>query len=342
VTGTPAAQARGAPAVRVGMVGAGAVAARHVRTLQAIDGVSVAAVADPAVERAGRLAEAAGAGAYASHLDMLEAERLDAVYVCVPPFAHGAPELAVIDAGLPLFVEKPVAIDLATAEAIAARLAERPVLTCAGYHWRWLDTFDRAAELLAGRPPRLVNCSWLDKVPPPPWWPRRDGSGGQTVEQTTHVLDLARALAGEVAEVHAFGARGSAPGPPGADVDEVTVGSLRFEGGALGSVASTCLLPRLQRAGVEVVADGLWLALSEGELLVEVDGERSRWKAERDARPYPDRDFVEAVRGGPDRIRVPWQEAYRTHRLACALTRSAEEGRPLQLEVDQVEVAGGG
>jgi predicted dehydrogenase len=340
VTGTPA-RARGAAAVRVGVVGAGAVATRHVRTLQAIEGVSVAAVADPAVERAGRLAEAAGgASAYASHLDMLEAERLDAVYVCVPPFAHGAPELAVIDAGLPLFVEKPVAIDLATAEAIAARLAERPVLTCAGYHWRWLDTFDRAAALLAGRPARLVSCSWLDKVPPPSWWTRRDGSGGQTVEQTTHVLDLARALAGEVAEVHAFGARGTAAGLPGADVDEVTVGSLRFEGGALGSVASTCLLRRLHRAGVEVVADGMWLSLSESELLVEVDGERSRWKAERDARPYPDRDFVEAVRGGPDRIRVPWQEAYRTHRLACALTRSAEEGRPVEL--GPLEVVGGG
>jgi hypothetical protein len=38
------------------------------------------------------------------------------------------------------------------------------------------------------------------------------------------------------------------------------------------------------------------------------------------------------VRGGPDRIRVPWPEAYRTHRLACALTRSADEGRPVAVE----------
>jgi myo-inositol 2-dehydrogenase / D-chiro-inositol 1-dehydrogenase len=326
--------------VAVGMVGAGAVATRHVRTLLAMAGVRVAAVADPAIERASSLAGQAGATVYASHLDMLERERLDAVYVCVPPFAHGPPELAVIDAGLPLFVEKPVAIDLETATAIADRLADRPLVTCTGYHWRWLDTFDRAAELLAANPARLVSCAWLDKVPPPPWWRRRDGSGGQTVEQTTHVLDLARALAGEVAEVHAFGARGTAAGLPGADVDEVTVGSLRFEGGALGSVASTCLLRRLHRAGVEVVADGMWLSLSESELLVEVDGERSRWKAERDARPYPDRDFVEAVRGGPNRIRVPWPEAYRTHRLACALTRSAEEGRPVEL--DPLEVVGGG
>ena len=325
----------GLAAVRVGMIGAGAVATRHVQTLLATAGVRVAAVADPAIERARRLAGLGGATAYASHLDMLERERLDAAYVCVPPFAHGAPELAVIDAGLPLFVEKPVAIDLETAAAIAARLAGRSLLTCTGYHWRWLDIFDRAADLLAANPARLVSCSWLDKVPPPPWWLRRDGSGGQTIEQTTHVLDLARALVGEVTEVQAFGTRAA-----GADVDEVSVGSLRFAGGAVGSLTSTFLLPHLHRAGIEVVADGMWLSLSETELVVEADGERTLWRADGDARPRPDRDFIQAVRGGPDRIRVPWPEAYRTHRLACALTRSADEGRPVAL--DPVEVAGRG
>ncbi|HET6815098.1 MAG TPA: Gfo/Idh/MocA family oxidoreductase [Actinomycetota bacterium] len=319
--------------VRIGMVGAGAVAARHVRTLLAMDGVEVAGVADPALERARELAGSAGAAAYPNHMELLDAERLDAVYICVPPFAHGAPELAVIDAGLPMFVEKPVAIDQGTAATVAARLDERPVLTCTGYHWRWLDIFDRAAELLADRPPRLVQCSWLDKVPPPAWWLRRDGSGGQVIEQTTHVLDTARGLAGEVTEVHALGTRGEAASTeaalPAADIHDVSVAALRFASGAVGTVASTCLLPRLHRAGVEVVGDGLSLELSETELVVEVDGERSAWTAAADARPRPDADFIAAVRGGPDRIRVPWPEAYRTHLLACAITRSAEEGRPL-------------
>jgi predicted dehydrogenase len=394
--------------VRIGMVGAGAVAARHVRTLLAMDGVELAAVADPAMERAKELAAEAGAAAYPNHMELLAAERLDAVYICVPPFAHGAPELAVIDAGLPMFVEKPVAIDQETAAGIAARLAGRPLVTCTGYHWRWLDIFDRAADLLADRPAHLVQCSWLDKVPPPPWWLRRDGSGGQTIEQTTHVLDTARGLAGEVTEVHAFGTRaaetgaragsngaraasngaraglcgaraGSNPPPPrpvgprigrvadggaegarvstapvpggpatpvpggpatpeaslpAADIHDVSVAALRFASGAVGTVASTCLLPRLQRAGVQVVADGLSLELSETELVVEADGRRSVWEADADARPRPDRDFVAAVRGGPDRIRVPWPEAYRTHLLACAITRSAEEGRPLPVPTE--------
>jgi predicted dehydrogenase len=364
--------------VRIGMVGAGAVAARHLRTLQAMDGVEVAGVADPALERARELAGEAGVAAYPNHMELLAAERLDALYICVPPFAHGAPELAAIEAGLPFFVEKPVAIDQQTAAGIAAALAGRQLVTCTGYHWRWLDIFDRAAGLLAERPARLVQCAWLDKVPPPPWWLRRDGSGGQTIEQTTHVLDTARGLAGEVTEVHAFGARAAraaraaatqpatrSMGPrtgrvadggagssglstapaeaalPAADIHEVSVASLRFASGAVGTVASSCLLPRLHRAGVQVVADGLSLELSETELVVEADGRRSAWKADADARPRPDRDFVAAVRGGPDRIRVPWPEAYRTHLLACAITRSADEGRPLRVPEGSGEPQGG-
>jgi predicted dehydrogenase len=80
---------------------------------------------------------------------------------------------------------------------------------------------------------------------------------------------------------------------------------------------------------VQVVADGLFLELSETELVVEADGRRDAWTADADARPRPDRDFIAALRGGENRVRVPWPEAYRTHLLACAITRSAEEGRAL-------------
>jgi myo-inositol 2-dehydrogenase/D-chiro-inositol 1-dehydrogenase len=328
---TGLAYAADVPPTTIGMIGAGAVATRHVKTLVTMDGVRVAAVAAPTKEHAAQLASLADANVYPSHQELLQHEHLDGLYICVPPFAHGAPELAAIDARLPFFVEKPVAIDLPTAETIAARLAEKPVSTCVGYHWRWLDTFDRARDLLSGNPARLVNCAWLGTVPPPAWWRRRNGSGGQTIEQTTHVLDLARALVGEVTEVHAFGAHARSPTTPASDIDDVSVASLRFAGGALGTVTSTFLLPRFQRAGIEVIGEGMWLCLSETELVVEAHGKRSVWQAS-DSRPLPDRDFIDAVRGGPNRIRVPWLEAYRTHRLACTLAQSAIERRPLSLE----------
>lgn len=328
--------------VRVGFVGAGAVASRHARTLLSFPDVEIVAVAEPAEQAAARFAALTGAARYPDHEAMLAGVGLDAVYVCVPPFAHGPPELAAIRAGLPLFVEKPVAVDLPTAERVAAEIAARNLVTCVGYHWRWLDILQRARGLLEGRPVRLVLAYWLDKVPPPAWWLRRDRSGGQTVEQTTHVLDVVRALAGEVAQVHALASRTPREAYPDADVDDVAVANLRFASGALGSVASTSLLGHLHRARVDLFAEGLALELSETELVVaDADGRRVE-AAAGSARGLPDRDFIDAVAGRPVQIRAPYAEALQTHRLACALTASALHGTPVDLPTRPVEVGAHG
>jgi predicted dehydrogenase len=315
----------------VALIGAGAVAERHARVLSALDDVEIVAVADPEVGRAPRLADAYGARAYADHESMLAAEDVDAVYVCVPPFAHGEPERAVLAAGLPMFVEKPLAGDLATAVEIAARVERAGVVTATGYHWRCLDTVQAARELLDGHPARLVQASWLDKVPPPAWWLRHELSGGQLVEQTTHTLDLMRVLAGEVVEVFAVGARTEWSDRPDADIDDVTAAALRFASGAVGSVVSSCLPAAKHRAGVEIVADGLVLELSETELVVSAGDGREVRRPQIDAKVQVDRDFIDAVRGGPDRSRAPYREALRTHALACALTRSSRTGRTVRI-----------
>jgi predicted dehydrogenase/threonine dehydrogenase-like Zn-dependent dehydrogenase len=309
------------------MIGAGAVARRHAATLGGFPDVEIAAVTDVDPGRAVELAEVCGARVFPDLDRMLAATALDAVYVCVPPFAHGPPELAAIDAGLALFVEKPVALDLATADAIAARVRESGIVTAVGYHWRYLDTVERARELLRANPPRLAVGYWLDKVPPPAWWVVRGRSGGQIVEQTTHVLDLLRCLAGEVSEVYARGARHPRPELPGCDIADVTSATLEFENGVLGAVVSTCLLPRKHRAGVEVVAEGMVLSLSEEELVVEADGRSVTQRPSADAKTLIDRDFVNAVKGERNSIRVPYEEALATQRLACAMRECAEDGR---------------
>ena len=46
---------------------------------------------------------------------------------------------------------------------------------------------------------------------------------------------------------------------------------------------------------------------------------------------HEDRDFIDAVRGLPDRIRCSYREALQTHRLALAIARSAAQETPVQL-----------
>jgi myo-inositol 2-dehydrogenase / D-chiro-inositol 1-dehydrogenase len=315
---------------RVGLVGAGGVAQRHARVLSGFDDVEIVGVTDVVPEAASALAARHDARTFADVAELLAAGP-DAVYVCVPPFAHGPAEEAVIEAGVPMFVEKPVAVDLGTAERIADLVARRGLRTAVGHHWRYLSVLDTARELLADRPVRMVGGAWLDKVPPVAWWSRRDRSGGPVVEQAAHVLDLIRALAGEVTEVTAYG-NGTPPPVEGADIDSVTTATLRFASGAVGTLSAACVLGWKHRAGLEILADGLALSLGEDGLLIrDADGERHVPADPEAARVAVDRAFVDAVRGVGDDVRVPYAEALNTQRLALAVADSARSGRTVRL-----------
>lgn len=310
---------------RVGFVGTGGVATRHASILSGFPDVLLVAATDADPTRADAFAEAHGLRAVPG-VDALLDAGVDAVYVCVPPFAHGLVEDALGGFGVPLFIEKPPAIDVPTAERIACALAERGTLTRVGLHWRLGEPARRAAALLAGRTPRLVHATWWDKVPPVPWWADPARSGGQVVEQAVHVLDLARLLIGEVAEV-------SARETAGAGVPAATAGLLRFASGALGTVTTSCALTWKASAGLRVVADDVVVDVGEdGVRATNAEGTR-HWPADPGAaRVAADRAFVDAVRGAhtdarPDSALPDYAEALRSHRLACAVARAATTGR---------------
>ena len=307
--------------LKIAIAGAGYIAGRHADHLAALPEVEVVAVADPQVERAEKLAVRVGARALPDATELLQDPGLDALYLCVPPSAHGDLEIAALDRGLPLFIEKPLAVDVGTAERVAAAVAAAEVPVSTGYHWRYLDTLEHAQKLLSDRPPRMLLGAWLDKAPRTPWWGQRQLSGGQTVEQVTHLLDVARVLAGEVVSLHAEGARGD--GGPG-DILDVCTAALRFDSGALGSFSSTCVLSGGHRIGVEIFAPGLALTLTEERLIVDDGSGPVVHEPTVDPMAREDRAFVDAVLGRADDVRAPYAEALRTHRLAVAIATAAE------------------
>nr|WP_221379138.1 Gfo/Idh/MocA family oxidoreductase [Actinoplanes polyasparticus] len=315
---------------RVGLVGAGGVAQRHARVLSQLPDAQVTGVTDVVPAAAESLASTYGTKVFPD-VEALLSEGVDAVYVCVPPFAHGPAEQAVIAAGIPLFVEKPISLDHDIAVSLAKQIAESNVLTAVGHHWRYLAIVDKARTLLADRDVRLVTGAWLDKVPPVGWWPHRDRSGGPVVEQAAHVLDLARYLVGEVTQVSAVGS-GTPPSVPGADIDGSTVATLRFAGGAIGTLAATCVLGWKERAGLEIYADGLALSVAEDKLTIRSGDDITTVDSDPEsARVAVDAAFIRAVRGEEQDIRVPYAEALRTHELALAVAASAASGRSVDV-----------
>jgi predicted dehydrogenase len=105
--------------LRVGFIGAGYVANRHLDNLLAFRDVDVVGVADPQSERATAFAAKAEARPYERFDQLIENEGPDALYIGVPPYAHGEPEQAAIENDLPFFVEKPLSVNFEVACLVA-------------------------------------------------------------------------------------------------------------------------------------------------------------------------------------------------------------------------------
>ena len=150
--------------IRVGVVGAGLVAqAEHLPYLSSLrDLFTVTAIAEPS--RAVR--EALGArygvsGLHADYRGLLDAGGLDAVVVCSPAGTHAEVVLAALDAGLHVFVEKPMCITLADADAIIAARERAGTVVQVGT----MKRYDPAVEaMLAALPDSADELRYVSVV----------------------------------------------------------------------------------------------------------------------------------------------------------------------------------
>jgi predicted dehydrogenase len=232
--------------VRVGFVGAGAIAEHHLGVLLEQPDVTVAAVCDLDERRAGRVAERTGAATFTDWQALLAAEVLDALFVCTPPMHHAAPTVAALERGLPVYVEKPLARSLADGEAIVAAWRQSGVVCTVGYQWRSLDVLDELRSRLRGAQPGMLVSRSLgptedarrDLDQGAAWFADPRSSGGLLFELASHDIDLQIALAGPVDSVQATAGSGllALAGRPPSPLDDAVAVLLRFAGGGIGAV----------------------------------------------------------------------------------------------------------
>ena len=79
---------------------------------------------------------------------MLEQERLDVLYVCIPPFCHGDIEEQATAKGIHLMVEKPLGLDAQSVRHKAKVISESGIIATSGYCLRYLDTVAIAKDFL--------------------------------------------------------------------------------------------------------------------------------------------------------------------------------------------------
>jgi myo-inositol 2-dehydrogenase / D-chiro-inositol 1-dehydrogenase len=305
--------------VKVALVGTGGVAQCHIGVLRQFPDVEIVAHVSSELARAEAQAAAAGGHGYVDIAEMLDREHPDAVWLCVTPDRHGPAEHALLDRDVPFFVEKPLSVDLEPALAIAARIAAAGMVVAVGYKFRALDTLPRVRSLLVETPPRMVFGAWHDAMPPPPWWRRSQRSGGQLVEQATHLVDLARFLTGEASVVSAQAARWPRQDAPDSDVPDVHTALLRF-GDVPAVFTATSLLRGRQAIHLQLICEGRAITITEQHALIETGRETHQFATAADPFRVEDRVFLEAVRTrNPGAVLSTYADALETHRLCCQI-----------------------
>ena len=147
---------------RAGVVGAGVMGRHHVRLLTDLLGSRSVSVVDAAAGRAATVADEHGA-AVARGLEEL-AEAVDVAVVAVPTVDHLDVAGRLIEAGVHVLVEKPIAVDLAEADALIAAAAARGVVLAVGH----VEFYNPAVQelLAAGRGPRFVEVERMSPFSP--------------------------------------------------------------------------------------------------------------------------------------------------------------------------------
>ena len=317
---------------KIGFIGCGGNAGGHMNTLQNIEGANVVATCDIDETRANATSKKHNATPYTNHRSMLERTDLDAIYLSLPVFAHGQPELDVIDRGLPFLVEKPVAINMDIAYQVEEAARKANLITCAGYQLRYLGSTKFARQILAKNDVSMgIGKYWCGtgRGNPGAWIRQMNKSGGQLLEQATHTIDMMRYLLGEVEEVHAMQTNRVLTE---IDCPDSNIVTLKFESGAVGSLTTYWAFDNGDWSHTNVI-DILYK-----DQLINWNPSRLRIKEndeyidKTETSLSIDEVFVKAVRSG-DRSQIlsPYSDAVKTMAISIAANQSGHTSKPIQI-----------
>ena len=346
---------------KLAMIGCGGIGAYHLEHFLTYEDVELAGFCDIIPERARTFAEKAGSKAYTCYKEMYDEIQPDMVFICIPPTEHGEIELETIRRGIHIFVEKPVALDMALARRIRDAAEAAGIITASGFQCRYSNLVAPTRKFIHDHEIVFVECARIGGIPNTPWWTKRATSGGQIVEQTIHQFDIIRYVLGEPDTVFTMGTKGFVTGVKGYDTEDLTVTAVRFKSGVLATISTGCYassgaafdskitfgardarLDHYILYKVDVYGERISAEEDPSGLVIKGDGSLSRAGSDGalrfddngEAGDLCDRTFVDAVLSGdPSRIRSPYSDAVKSLAFTLSCNQSIDTGLPVKVEL---------
>ncbi len=321
--------------LNIGFIGCGGIAQVHLNNLKQMSGVEVVALCDVNVERAKEEAlRWTNAKAFSDVNDMLDAHVLDAVYLCLPPLAHGFAEDAVIERGIPFLVEKPLGLSKEQTLGTLNKIKQKKF-----NHGGWLSLALSGGCTAGKENPRPANGWNVTRI-----LDGRDADGSMVAKNRRigravcraidHIVDLLRYLCGEITEVYAcYGEGIIQQRVEGATIADVGTINFKLKNGSVANISNTCVLPFVERIGLELYTDkGLLKITTSG--LQEKDRAGTRdYEAIADPFLTEDQAFIEAVRtSNPTSIKSDYEDAAKTLLVTLAANQSAHTGEIVKMK----------
>jgi predicted dehydrogenase len=282
-------------AVRIGVIGAGALGYHHIRILRDVAGANLVGFHDANAERAAAVSAELGVRAYGD-ADALLGD-VDAATIVVPTPAHYEVAKTALERGKHLLIEKPIAATLTEADELLAIATATGALVQTGH----VERFNRAIRAAL---PYVDRARFIESDRLAPFNPR--GSDVAVVlDLMIHDIDLVRTLVGgHVRDVAAVGVPVLTP------FVDIANARLRFDDGAVANITSS-RVSRERMRKVRIFQDSGYLSLDLGS------GDGEFFRLRRDV------DFAELAKG-----------AQAIEAFVERVPLVAPEGEPLRLEFE--------
>lgn len=244
--------------VRTGVIGLGKMGILHSALINMIPKADLVAVHD-AQKKLSKYVENAGLNVpfYTGLEEMLDAAKLDAVFICTPPFTHLPVARCCVERGLDVFVEKPLAESLDAARKLVDLTAGKDIIHAAGFTIAHVPLFSKAREIIeSGALKKIFRFNFSTYISEvlrkrKGWFYDKSKSGGGVViDIASHGIFLLNKCFGLPENLYARTLSFYS------DVEDSGSALIQYPGGVTGFVDVNWSIPGFRQSATEITVEG--------------------------------------------------------------------------------------